>query len=164
MRPMYEIAEAMRLLAEKIDANDGELTPDLEAEFDALGGEFKDKADNYCGLIREYEAYAESLACEQERLARLRRSAEKTAARLGDQLMRAYDAAGVEGPVKTRRFSVSVCPSPPSYRWGGDADSIPEYLRRIKVEFDATAARRSDKAGELPPGVVVTRNRHLRIR
>lgn len=164
MRPLYEIAEDLRQLAADIEDNGGELTPELEARFDSIGGEFQSKADHYCGLIRDYEAYAEALGSEISRMADRKRAAERTADTLRGKLLSAMESSG-QPSVRGHRFTASVALTAESYHWTGDPDAIPPYLRRIKVEFDKTAAKSAHKAGvSLPAEVDIRRSKTLRIK
>lgn len=163
MRPMYEIAAEFKRIADQIDENGGELTPELEAAFDAIQGEFRHKADNYLALIVDFEAYAKSLEDQCARLIKLRGSALKTAARLRDRLLAAHDAAGAEGTIRTERFKFGVRKAQKSYQWPHDAIPIPSELQRHRIEFDATKARALDKEGRLPDGVKVSQKRYIKI-
>lgn len=163
MRPMYEIVEDVRRLAEAIEANGGELTPEMERSFDEFKDEFEHKADNYLAAITNYSEYAGSLQSEIARLSALKKTAERTADRLRERLIAACEAAGVDN-LRLRRFVVRVCDSPTAYKWDSEAGPIPPELRKEVVEFSPTKARLLAEEGRLPPGVRVIRSKHLRIR
>ena len=159
---LYELPEALRALDEEIEANGGELTPELEARLDELAGNSAELVDRVCALIREhvhkagveYEeaAYFHRKAKASEAVAnRLKRYLSDTMARVG------YDR--LEGD----RFKVRIQKNgTPSIKWEGFGD-IPTEFARVSVELDGTKAREAWKNGTLPLGFTVQVGTHVRI-
>lgn len=173
---LYEIAAIHRSIFDAIEAEGGELTPDLEAALDASTASLASKVDACCVrrselAIREAEAQGLVAAIEAEldRAKARRDGFARERANLEAYMMRSMEAAG-ETRIDTGRFSPRIQLNQPSAKWTGPADKIPAEFQRVKTttEFDKTAAAKAYsllKEGEsLPEGVVVTRTKKLVIK
>lgn len=159
---LYEIPAALAALDARVEDADGELSPELEAEFDALIGSLEDRAAAVAALAVQHERTADAVAAEADRLGRLaglhRRAGTRLKRYLRDQLVAANCPRLDAGP-----FRLRVQANPAAIRWEGDPDTIPGPYRRVRVELDGDAARRALAAGTLPEAFIVTRGSHLRI-
>ena len=163
---LYEIAREYRVLADAIDANNGELTPELSQALDEIGGTFRDKIDSCVKMAREYERKAEAFKAESDRLADRSRAATNAAKRIKEYTRYQMELMG-EDRVETDTFTVSIgVASQPTIRFvGPDVNELPDTYLRHKVEFDSKAAQAALKNGDdLPPGIEVTRTRFLQVR
>jgi hypothetical protein len=61
---LHEISNAWLMLANQIDEAGGELSPELEQQFDRLEGNQADKVDRCCALIRQRHADAAMVEAE----------------------------------------------------------------------------------------------------
>ena len=164
MLKLYELPEAFRAIEAEIQANDGELPPDLEERLDALEGNLEDKADAIAALIRDAEVESIAVKVELDRLTVKRQHLTGKAERLKSYL---HDQLVMMGRpnVKGARFAVRVQKNgQPAIRWTGLVDEIPDEFRRVEVSLNGHAARDFYKAtGSLPDGFEVTYGTHLRI-
>jgi hypothetical protein len=162
---LYEIPMAWRHLEDQIEEAEGVLTPELEAELDALGEEFDRKAEYIAMLVREAKLEAEKWKAEEERVANRRRSLERRAEGLTRYLHDQMTAMGkqkIEGGLLTVGIQKN---GSPGVMYEGDIMDLPEHFRRVKIEINAAAIREAAKAGEaLPAGVEVYHGTHVRIR
>lgn len=161
---LWEISEAEEALAERLAEAEGELTPELEAEFDSLAGSFEDKAERIALYARELEANAKAAREEEARLAGIRKALDRKATKLKDYLRWQMEKTGrhrVETPKARIRIQDN---SRPSIRWTGSLDALPEGFRKVTVAPDTALAYEAwQDMGEAPEGFVVEQGRHLRI-
>ncbi len=161
---LWEIADELETVAAEIAEAGGELTPELEARLDAIGGAFDAKVERVALAVRNYEVNAEAAKLEEDRLAAIRKSHERSAAGLKRYLLVTMRRAG-NLKVETPRARVRVQKnSQPSIRWTGGLDDLPDPYRRVTVEPDLQRVREDLKAGAEPPdGFVVDVGYHVRI-
>lgn len=161
---LYEIPDRLRVLEAQIIEAAGEITPEIEAELDALEEAFERKVEYIALLSREAKAEAAAVRQEEDRLAARRKAAENRERRLKDYLHACMTLAEVER-VEGDRAKVRIqANSQPSIAWLGDDDAIPEAYRVVSVRPDLSRARDEHKAGaELPEGFQVTQGSHVRI-
>lgn len=170
---LYEIAAHHRQIFDAISDNDGELTPELEAALNESSDSLASKLEACCirnlslgvaasgiqGLIAGVQA-------ELDRLKAAHAGIVREQANLQGYMQRSLEAAG-ETRVDTERFSVRIQQNPPSAKWLGNPDAIPEAYQRVKttVDFDAKKALADHKAGAmLPVDVVINRTKKLVIK
>ena len=91
---LYELSAALRAVADRIADQEGELPPDLEAEFDSLNLALEAKLDACAAIHAELVAEARAFASEQDRLAMLSAIASNKAASLKAYMMRCMQDAG----------------------------------------------------------------------
>jgi hypothetical protein len=161
---LYEIPGPWRELAGEIEANQGELTPELEKALSALEGELTEKAKAIVCIIREKELEAASAKAESDRLNALAQSKARTAERLKAYLRFTMEGCGIDRlDVGIAQLSVRRA-SRPAIKWDGNGD-LPVEFQRVKIELDGTKAYEVFKAGTaLPLGFSVTFTRYLNIR
>jgi hypothetical protein len=162
---LYQIPQALRALEEQIEEAEGVLTPEMEAELDALGEQFDKKAEYIAMLIREAKLQAEAWKAEEERVSTRRRTLERRAEHLTRYVHQAMTAAGVT-KIKGELLSLGIQRNgQPSVSYEGDPSTLPPTFQRVRIEMDGTRVREAIKAGEeLPEGVQVHHGTHLRIR
>ena len=83
---LYEINDAYYKWLEKVQENEGELTPEMLTEIDCIEGEFEEKGEAYAVLIKTLNAEAELIGSEEKRLAERRRRKENLSERLKERL------------------------------------------------------------------------------
>ena len=162
---LYELPEAIRQIEAQIIDADGELTPELEAELDALEGAFEAKAEYLALLAREAKAEAASVKQEEDRLRAWRTAAENRERRIKDYLHTCMVRANID-KVDGQRAKVALQRNGrPSITWTGGEDAIPNEFRRVSVSVDGSRAYDEWKAGAtLPDGFEVEVGTHVRIR
>lgn len=162
---LWEITEAEEALAAKLAAAGGEISPELEAEWDLLQGTFDAKAERVALYIKELEANAASAASERDRLDGIARALTNRAKHLKGYLFH-HMTLTQRTKVETHRVTVRIQSNggKPSFRWTGTVDNVPEAFRRVTVEVNRAAVEEAYKAGSLPDGFVVEpKGTHLRI-
>jgi hypothetical protein len=102
---LYDISIEGLLIEDLLTENEGELTPELEARFDALLREGPQRIEAAAMVVRGLEASADACKAEEQRLKERRLSLEKQADKLKDRMVFATDAA-FSGKVKTPLFTI----------------------------------------------------------
>lgn len=167
---LYELSGELRLLAELLIENGGELTPSLEDRLAKIEGDFDTKVQNIALLIREHEVDAEGAALEEKRLGGIRKAHERTARSLKDYVQREMLACGrpkIETPVMRVRVQKN---SMPSVVWTGKVDDLPDRYKKVEysvhrsnVLADWAASGDSDEKRTTPDGFEITYGFHTRI-
>lgn len=93
-KSIFDIGAAGRALEAIIEENEGELDAELEEWFDDIQDEREAKIESYCYLIAEYEARADARRQKVKELEAGARANEKTAKRLKDRLLKAFEVFG----------------------------------------------------------------------
>jgi len=84
---LYELGTEFRALEDALLDAGGEVTPEVEAAFAALGQLEAHKVDSYAHVVRGITAYADALKAEESALREKRKAAENAVQRLKDRLM-----------------------------------------------------------------------------
>ena len=175
MRKLWEISEDLDALAGLLDGADGEISDDeagraIEQWFDELGAERDQKIDNYCALIRQYEADAAARQEEANRLRGLSMADENQAERLKKRLRCFFEKHGIV-KLDTSRFKLALqanggaLPLIVPAEWEQDAASAPEVFQCHVIQLDRKAIREAIRNDEAPEGCGMgERGKHLRIR
>jgi hypothetical protein len=162
---LYEIPAALRQLENKIEEAEGLLTPELEAELDALGEEFDRKAEFVAMLIREAKLEADKWKAEEERVSSRRRSLDRRAEGLTRYLHEQMTAMGrdkIPGDLLTVAIQRN---SQPTVSFDREPHWLPEEYRRVEFRMDAKKIREDHEAGKpLPEGIHIHHGTHVRIR
>lgn len=171
---LYEIPMEFAELEMALIEAQGELTPELEARFDAFLRGGKDKIEAGAMVVRSLELEAAQCQAEVKRLDERAASHTNNANRLKALVLRAVDSA-FSGKVKTPLFTVWGQTSAPTVNFDltPDADLVemekacPDFVR-VKRELVKDALKQARKEGkELPDSVIVTElpgTRFLRIK
>jgi hypothetical protein len=153
---------------ERIEANDGELTPEMEAELADFDEAIPAKVIGYCKLIKNLELQAGTIAeqakpfkLEAKRIEARAKSREASAERLRFRLQEMLLAVG-QLKIVMDLFTVSVYGIAPLITWSGD--TIPDGFRVETVAVDSAAAAKWHKEnGWLPEGFTVQPKHAMRI-
>lgn len=154
-KPLFDIAQEYRQIADDLMASGGELTDELEARLAINEQELHQKADAYAAIIAEYDGQNEAIDREIERLKRLKTTNNNQVARLRGRLADAVRSYG-KFSTGTRKFwtqerlSVSV---------QNELQVPDKFMRPAKPTLptvDKAAILAAFKeSGELPPGVTI---------
>lgn len=154
MPALYELCKELTFLTAE-----EELSPEVEAQLDALALALPEKVDNICRLIQEWRGQAVRFKDEAERLADIADKHAKQAERLKKYVRDCLLSAGMR-TLDTEFFRLRIQNNPPSADCGGEPT---EEFSRVKVEWDKKAIVEAWKAGKpMPEGVLVTTGCHLR--
>lgn len=160
----YEFPAAFTAILDRTEEHGGELTPELEAELEALEGSFAEKADRIAAMFRQQQATAEAYKSEVSRLTDLAKGHANRAESLKRYLHKTMILAGYD-KLATARFKLRVQKnSVPSTRFTGNPEDLPTRFTRIKTGLDAKAVAEAFKSGEpLPDGIEVSYGNHIVI-
>jgi Siphovirus Gp157 len=171
---LYDIPMDFAELEQALIESEGELSPELEKQFDDFLRGGKDKIEAAAMVVRTLEAEAEACVREAKRLKERQTSLENNADKLKKLMLIAVDAA-FAGKVKTSLFTVWGQTSQPGIgielKPGADLAEIharvPELIR-TKYELDKEAIKQASLDGKQLPGEItlydVPGTRFLRIR
>ena len=161
---LYQMTAEYEAIIKAIEDAEGEVTPELMAQLDALGGAFTEKADNIAAVVRTVEATAAAVKGEQDRLAGYRKSLDTHADWLKHYLQEQMIRTGNE-KVEGARFRISIraCPASVDVQ---DEVAVPDSF---KVEQAPRLDRKGildllKAGGEVPGCALVTDRKTLSIR
>ena len=171
---LYDIPFEAAVIERALVENEGELTPELEAQINNLLTAGQDKIEAAAMVIRNLEADAEACHEEAQRLRDRECSIVRNIDRLKGMVVTALDAA-FNGKVKTAKFTVYAQTSAPTLaiEAAPDADLMEiakqaPWAVRIKPELCKKEIQERIKGGdEIPNGLMVEERpgtRFLRIR
>ena len=159
---VWEIKEEYRKIEEALENSGGELSPELEAMFDALNDAKEQKIENIVYLIKNNEALFDAIKAEKDKLTAKQKTAENTIERL-KTLLSYLVPQGNE--VKTATYKVSWGKCPDKVSDDIDMDKLPDVYKRIKEEPDKKMILEALKQNATIEGVsLVTDNYSLRIK
>lgn len=93
---LYEIEKKYLVLAEQLNENGGELTPELEQELTISNKDLQTKGVNYAFIIKDFENSNQVIDNEIKRLKRIKEVNEKTIARLEYSISNAMKLFGID--------------------------------------------------------------------
>lgn len=167
---LYEAVDALDAVEQQLEANGGELTPELEQLLDAAYATFEAKVEATAARVRELTLHAGAVKEEADRLAARQKTAEHAADRLKRYLEGQLERARRDR-VKGTRFTVSLQRNAASLI--GDlapellpvlAQERPELVK-VTYELRRTATRDAIAGGFFShDGLAVAALRSLRIR
>lgn len=179
MLKLYEAVDQLEVVLDWMDEHEeaiiaagGELPPELEELLEEVEGTLETKVERTALVVRNLLANAKAAKEEADRLAAIAATYSRQADSLKNYLLHSLKRAGVP-KIETPRAKVRIqANGTPSVRLAAPGE-IPEPFRRVKVEFDAVAARNHLKNHNAIPtpedgeveidGLVVSRGVHLRI-
>jgi hypothetical protein len=160
---LYDLPDAIRDVELQIIEDGGELTPEVEARLEALEEAFDRKAEYIALLAREARAESVAVKEEEDRLSSRRKAAQNRERRLKDYLLASMTRLGVE-KIEGQRAKVRVQASPPSFKWMGEDDAIPEAYRVVTVRPNVALVKEEYReGGTVPDGFTVEIGHHVRV-
>jgi hypothetical protein len=164
---LFEISGAIVAIEDRIIEAGGEITPEIEAELNAMEGSFEEKAVAVAAVVQNLSGLADAARGEEKRIAALRKARENGADRLKRYLRDCMVVTGTK-KIESGAFNIGLQASPPSVTCMLDASELPERFVRVipeTREVDKKALIDAYKAGEeIPTGVIVENAMHVRIR
>jgi len=175
---LFNITHERRLLLEQLEANDGEVTEDLQEALAINRDDFKEKAESYAYIIQKLNADIEAGNKEVERIGLYLASKEKARARLEETLVYSLKLFGSQRQTKTGNtvyetesglFKLSTKASKSVEIT--DLDEIPEiYLVDVPQppkpddRPDKAAIKRDLELGKEVPGVKIVEKYSLSLK
>lgn len=156
---------------EEIIAAGGELPPELQELLDLAEGQLAEKVERVAFYIRRLEGEEQIIKDEISRLQNRARVKANSVKGLKEYLQRCLEGAG-ETKIERPLITVAIQKSPPSVVSTLTAETDLEWLEQIGLAkkkitrtLDSRLVLERFKAGEqLPDGITVVTNTHLRIR
>lgn len=174
---LYALSEQMARIEELLEENGGELTPEVEEQWMETRESLVAKVDGYNALIQKLKAYSDNIKAEQDRLAKLKKTADNSLKRIKDHIkdtMQEFGLKTIEGNLCKISLATSkatevdedtvLAPFIPAIE--ALEAKLPPYVT-IEPKVSKTAAKEATK--ELPdgvnlPGVTFTESVSLRIK
>ena len=162
MANIYELTEQYQQFMELAD------DPDVEEEvffdtWEAIDGEFEDKADSYAKVMKNLENQILGLKAEIDRLSLRKRTIENNISRMKMTLQRAMEIT--EKPkFKTDLFSFNIQANPPSVFIADESRVPEEFLVPQPPKVDKTKIKDWLKEGNIADWAELTQSKGLRIR
>ena len=94
MASIYNIQQDLLEIFDQIEANEGEITPELEEQLRISQDEFEDKIRSYTCVVRQLECDLAAIKDEKARLDAIKKSKEKTIERLKQVMVEAIQMFG----------------------------------------------------------------------
>lgn len=138
---------AGELLELKQMASDGEIDAQVFCDtFEAVEGDFEQKAEGYAVVIQEWENDIDFIEKEIKRLSNIKKTRETNVER-AKRTLEFYMAITQKRDFKTPLFSFKIQKNPPSLVVD-DESKVPEEFVKIKKEIDKTALKKFVKDNE----------------
>ena len=157
---LYELSMEGVVIRDWLEANEGELTPEMEKRFETMMLAGPDRIEAAAMVVRNLEASAEACEHEVERLARRASSFNKNRQFLLDRIAMALDCA-FNGKIKTDKFTIYTQASAEHITFDiADGHTIDEIeacdpmLVRVKKELDKIALKALFTAGKPLPEII----------
>lgn len=164
-QPKRSLHDLVELMLHALDATDGEITPEVEAQLAELAGSLELKVEGYGAVCAQLEAEAEAikqLATRYTERARIKTSA---ASRLKDRLRDEMERLGVK-KIPTPTVTAGIQPSAPSVKLLVDEALVPDQFFVTTRALSKTALKDALKSGDADALAVATLEQsfHLRFR
>jgi hypothetical protein len=165
MKPLYALSGEWLALAERMDGAEDDAALPTAAELDALAAALDKKLEGCCMMQRNFQAEADALKAEADRLAARAKAAQNRADHLKGYMLGCMMSAR-ETKLAAGVFALAIQKnSQPSVAVNVPVSALPERFQAVKIEPNKTAMLTAWKEGEkLPAGIEVTIGFHLRIR
>lgn len=140
------MANLFQLTGEMMELMDWMSDPDVDSQaiqdtMEGLQAEIETKAEQYCYVIRQFEADAEMYKKEAERFKQKQTVAENNAKRMKLMVQRAMELTGHEKGMDAGLFKLKVVGNGGAKPIIYDGD-VPEQYQRVKYETDAEKVRK----------------------
>ena len=165
MPTLIELTDDILDLETKLEASDGEITPDIEAVMESLARNLNDKVDACAGYIRYLEAKVEISRTEAKRYTDRARSADQRLKWLKERLLHFMEFHQVTRLEATRNTLLIAAKGGKRPVQILDEDQVPADFRVYTWSLDKEAIRTQLEDGQAVPGVQLgERGKSLRIR
>lgn len=158
---LYELTQNYQNILNLMDNEELETSALVDA-LKIIEGEFTEKAENICKIIKTIEGENMVLKSEEERLKKRRQKNENTIKSFKQYLEESMKSTGLT-KVKGNVFSLGIQNNPPSVQIEDDNIISDDYII-MKQELDKKAMLRALKEGIEIPGATLKQTKSLRIR
>jgi DNA repair exonuclease SbcCD ATPase subunit len=159
---LYDITTELREALDPLAGDVTDASAEVLAKLEHLEMSLEDKVDGVLRRFKEWEAEAEALRAEEDRLKARRKTLESTMSRLR-QYLEASLVAGNLKQVRTKLFTVALQKSPPRVAVDNEMD-VPGHYHIVETVIDKRKLLEDLKAGIAVPGAHLENGQSLRIR
>ena len=158
---LYNIHQAHRSLIAEIEANEGELTPELESTLNGLEIDLNEKLASMAYVVKEYSDKALLVANEIKRLQGLEKSHKNNAEYFKQYIDTVMRETGIS-EVKQNNIRLSYHKSTAVEIF--DLERIEERYMVVNWSPNKTLIKAAIEAGELVPGAEIVERQNLQIK
>ena len=145
---IYEIKGTLLDLLYQAESGESEYSEDcLKDALEMVEGEFEDKVDAYCTIIRTLESDVEQLKEEKKRLAERQASIERNILRMKDVITRTASELGMKN-VKTLHYTVNRFNAAKLDIFDKVPDEFKKEVPTVRKDNDTEAIKAALDAGE----------------
>lgn len=146
---LYEIKQQLIELNELVEQ--GELPVQaIQDTFEALEGEFNDKAISCVHYLQNLNSEVDSIDAEIKRLTAMKKARQNAVSQFKEYMRVNMTQAGID-KIECPLFKITLS-KPRKVVSVSDIDLLPEQFKRVKVEPDKTLIKKALDAGELVDG------------
>ena len=161
MISLYNINEKMLTLLSEIEANDGELTEDINTQLEITKDELQTKSESYLSVIKGREALNVQIDDEIKRLQAMKKTNNNLVSKLKNSLLNAVNIFG-EFEVGLLKFGLRKSTT---VEVTGIVNDLPKEYKTVKVTEQPNKAeiKKSLQKGKQIEGCALITNYNLKI-
>lgn len=163
-KSLFHIQQDYLQLAETLEDNGGELTPEIEQQLSINQQELQTKGVNYALVIRQIDGETEIIDREIKRLSELKKSKENTSNRMKNAIkgaMELYDIHSIKGDL----INITLRNNPESVSVDDEAKIPAEYIaEKVSRSPDKKAIKEALSSGLEVPGAYLSRSKSILIK
>lgn len=172
---LYQLSAEMAEIEAVLEANGGELTPELEKAMALNAADLSKKVDGYGTLIRKFAATSDICKAEIARIQAIKQTCDKSGKRLKDHIaetMAAFGIKSLEGDLtkvtlitsKATEVEDDKVLAPYAAAIEALQQRLPDYIK-LEAKVSKTALKEKFSGSDVAPeGVTFTETKSLRIR
>lgn len=169
MNSLYDIKEDLKDIYEKlhngegVDAETGEVMPEMLVALKTSKQELQDKAVDYCYIIKSFDDEIDIYDKEIKRLQDRKKRMQNTQKRLKEAVSQAMQEFGIV-KIKGKTLSISFKESE-SVEILDESLILPKFFKtKTEISVDKIAIKEAIKNGEEVQGVMLVKNNNLQIK
>lgn len=161
MNSLYNINENMLSLLSQIEANEGELTEEINTQLEITNDELQTKSESYLAVIKGREALNLQIDDEIKRLQAMKKANNNLVSKLKNSLLNAVNIFG-EFQVGLLKFGLRKSTT---VEVTGIVNDLPKEYKTVKVteQPNKTEIKKSLQRGEQIEGCALVTNYNLKI-
>lgn len=145
---LYHLTEELYLIEQALLESGGEITDEMDQQYADLLTMHAEKVEGYVAMIRKFEASAEGIKSERERLQQAEQTMQNAARNLKARLAQTMLVRGeTEHRTSLGKVRLQQSGSRPLVLLV-EPENLPEEYQRIRVEADKTALKKALKEGQ----------------
>lgn len=163
-KSLFHIQQDYLQIAEALEGNGGELTPELEQSLAINQQELQLKGVNYALVIRQMDGEAEIIDKEIKRLSELKKAKENAVKRMKDTIKGAMELYGIQS-IKGDLINITLRNNASSVSIEDEAKLPKEYVsEKVTTSPDKKAIKSAIESGIEVPGAYLSHSKSLLIK